>query len=78
MDILEKVFGDFQNRLEQVQDNVYDGIVVGEDAVKIADGDAFTVIEGVHNGLLQKIEFYKSRALVRKKIKALASGSGGR
>ena len=76
LDILEKVFGDFQNRLEQVQDNVYDGIVVGEDAVKIADGDAVTVIEGVHNGLLQKIEFYKSRALVRKKIKALASGRG--
>ena len=76
MDILEKVFGDFQNRLEQVQDNVYDEIVVGEDAVKIADGDAVTVIEGVHNGLLQKIEFYKSRALARKKIKALVSGSG--
>ncbi len=76
MDILEKVFVDFQNRLEQVQDNVYDEIFVGEDAVKIADGDAFTVIEGVHNGLLQKIEFYKSRALVRRKIKTLASGSG--
>jgi hypothetical protein len=76
MDILEKVFGDFQNRLEQVQDNVYDEIVVGEDAVKIADGDAVTVIEGVHNGLLQKIEFYKSRALARKKIKALVSGRG--
>ena len=76
MDILEKVFGNFQDRLEQVQDNVYDEIVVEKDAVKIADGDAVTVIEGVHNGLLQKIEFYKSRALVRKKIKALASGSG--
>jgi len=74
MDILEKVFGDFQNRLEQVQDNVYDEIVVEKDAVKIADGDAVTVIEGVQNDLLQKIEFYKSRALTRKKIKALVSG----
>jgi len=71
--ILEKVFDNFQNRLEQVQDDVYDDIAVGEDNIKIADGDDFFVIERVNNNLLQKIEFYKSRALTRKKIKALVN-----
>lgn len=69
----EKVFENFQNRLEQIQDDVYDDSAVGEDNIKITDGDDFFVIEGVNNNLLQKIEFYKSRALTRKKIKALVN-----
>ena len=52
---------------------MYDNIAVGEDNIKIADGDDFFVIERVNNNLLQKIEFYKSRALTRKKIKALVN-----
>ncbi len=74
LNIIEKVFDDFQNRLEQVRDDVYDNIAVGGDNLKIKDGDNSFVIDGVNDNLLQKIEFYKSRALTRKKIKALVSG----
>ncbi|RLC29793.1 MAG: hypothetical protein DRH32_06780, partial [Deltaproteobacteria bacterium] len=72
--IFEKVLDDFQNRLEQVHDDVYDDIAVGQDKIRIMTGDNSSVVEGLQTGLLQKIDFYKSRAMTRKKIKALVSG----
>lgn len=72
--IFEKVLDDFQNRLDQVHDDVYDDIAVGQDKIRIMTGDNSSVIEGLQTGLLQKIDFYKSRAMTRKKIKALVSG----
>jgi len=72
--IRKKVLDDFQNRLEQVKDDVYDDIAVEEGKIKIAAQGHSSIIKGVQTNLLQKLDFYKSRSMTRKKIKALVSG----